>query len=370
MMICPSQRDNALMILAEHIEDCEHPNIQTTIINFLAVEGPKAANPSVYIRFIYNRINLERAVIRAAAVSALAAFANGVPSLKQSVLHLLRKCLDDSDDEVRERAYFFIVLIEQDLKESVLEGDLALSQGDDASSAGDMEELADLRNFVFDPHNNIDINALETYLTENKDQIVEQENEPFTVDIKSMMTSTSIAGQIQESPQITSNDGANAASSKGDKAQEGGAGSSKVVEGNAFGVSGKKQESIYFQEMQNEEALQSLIQSQKHVYSTAVQELTESDAEYVIVSIKHFFEKVVILQYQIQNTIEDQILSKVQVKLSNLESSHGLKVKGTVPLNEDDKIKYNEKRFAYIILTNEACQTPYPHVKISQKLVM
>ena len=112
MLICPTQRESALMILAEHIEDCEHPNIQTSIINFLAIEGPKASNPSIYIRFIYNRINLERAVIRAAAVSALASFANGVPSLKKSVLHLLRKCLEDSDDEVRERAYFFIILIE------------------------------------------------------------------------------------------------------------------------------------------------------------------------------------------------------------------------------------------------------------------
>ena len=81
---------------------------------------------------------MERAVIRAAAVSALAAFANGVPSLKKSVLHLLRKCLDDSDDEVRERAYFFIILIEQDMKESVLDADLALSAADDASSAEDL----------------------------------------------------------------------------------------------------------------------------------------------------------------------------------------------------------------------------------------
>lgn len=298
-MICPSQRDTALMILAEHIEDCEHPNIQTTIINFLAIEGPKAANPSVYIRFIYNRINLERAVIRAAAVSALAAFANGVPSLKKSVLHLLRKCLDDSDDEVRERAYFFIVLIEQNMQESVLEGDLALSAADDASSAGDMAELADLRNFVFDPHHNIDINALEDYLNENKEQIIDQENEPFSVDIKSMMTETSISAQIKESPQINSGDGTTATGSKSEKALDGGAIAAKKVEGNAFGVTGKKQESIYFQEMQNEEALQDLISSQKHIYSTAVQELTESDAEYVIVVIKHFFEKVVILQYQI-----------------------------------------------------------------------
>ena len=122
--------------------------------------------------------------------------------------------------------------------------------------------------------------------------------------------------------------------------------------------------------MQNEEALQSLISQQKHVYSTAVQALTESDAEYVIVAIKHFFENVVVLQYQIHNTIEDQILSNVQIKITNLESAHGLKVKGTIPLNEDDTIKYNEKRFAYVILSNENCQTPYPHLKISQKLQM
>lgn len=112
MLITPSHRETALMILAEHIEDCEHPHIQTKIINFLSVQGPLASNPSVYIRFIYNRINLERGVIRAAAVGALASFANNVPSLRKSVLHLLRKCLEDSDDEVRERAYFYIVLIE------------------------------------------------------------------------------------------------------------------------------------------------------------------------------------------------------------------------------------------------------------------
>lgn len=140
--------------------------------------------------------------------------------------------------------------------------------------------------------------------------------------------------------------------------------------GSALGSVGGNVDSSYLLEMKNEEALQGLIAEQKHIYSTAVQELTEGDAEYVIVAVKHFFEKVIILQYQIQNTIEDQILSKVQIKLNNLESEHGLKVKGTVPLNEEDQIKYNEKRFAYIILSNEACQTSYPHVKIAQKLVM
>jgi coatomer protein complex subunit gamma len=147
----------------------------------LAIEGPKASNPSTYIRFIYNRINLERAVIRAAAVSALAAFANGVASLKKSILLLLRNCLDDSDDEVRERAYFYIVLIEQSMNTTVLGESLQLE--DKASNVDDFEELKD---FVFDHENNINVDALEAYLNANKDELMEQEDE-INIDISTMM---------------------------------------------------------------------------------------------------------------------------------------------------------------------------------------
>jgi coatomer protein complex subunit gamma len=77
----------------------------------LAEEGPKSKNPSSFIRFIYNRVNLEKAVIRAAAVSALATFAHKIPNLRKSILILLQKCLTDSDDEVRERAFFYINLL-------------------------------------------------------------------------------------------------------------------------------------------------------------------------------------------------------------------------------------------------------------------
>jgi len=168
MQICPHQREQGLLVLSEHIEDCEHPHIQTKIISYLAQEGPKANNPSTYIRFIYNRINLERAVIRAAAVSALAAFANGVPSLKESILHLLKNCLDDSDDEVRERAYFYIVLIEKDMQQSVLQESMQLSEQPEEDP-----ELLDLRNFVFDAETNINVDALEAYLTANKDELCE-----------------------------------------------------------------------------------------------------------------------------------------------------------------------------------------------------
>ena len=81
-------------------------------MNFLALEGPLAKNPASYIRFIYNRVNLEKAVILAAAVSALVAFANRVPKLTESIVLLLKKCLNDSDDEVRERALFYVNLLD------------------------------------------------------------------------------------------------------------------------------------------------------------------------------------------------------------------------------------------------------------------
>lgn len=136
MEICPSNRENALMILAEHIEDCDHASLSTKIINFLAEEGPKAKCASSLIRFIYNRANLEKALIRAAAVSALASFAHKVPSLKKNILRLLQKCLNDTDDEVRERAFFNIRLLEEQ-GESFLGGDFE----DEASSQEGAEDL-------------------------------------------------------------------------------------------------------------------------------------------------------------------------------------------------------------------------------------
>ena len=81
----------------------------------MAQEGPLAKNPSSYIRFIYNRVNLEKAVIRAAAVGSLAQFAHKVPSLRQSIILLLKKCLNDSDDEVRERSFFYLSILGEKL---------------------------------------------------------------------------------------------------------------------------------------------------------------------------------------------------------------------------------------------------------------
>ena len=106
----------ALAHLCEFIEDCEFTKLAVRILHLLGMEGPKTSQPTKYIRYIYNRVVLENAIVRAAAVTALAKFGVGQkdPEVKSSVQVLLTRCLDDTDDEVRDRAALNLRLMEED----------------------------------------------------------------------------------------------------------------------------------------------------------------------------------------------------------------------------------------------------------------
>lgn len=115
-MAAPSSFFIALAHLCEFIEDCEFTKLAVRILHLLGVEGPKTPQPTKYIRYIYNRVVLENALVRAAAVTALAKFGVGQkdPEVKRSVTVLLTRCLDDIDDEVRDRAALNLRLIAQE----------------------------------------------------------------------------------------------------------------------------------------------------------------------------------------------------------------------------------------------------------------
>ncbi|PKH63933.1 hypothetical protein CRG98_050206, partial [Punica granatum] len=104
----PDAKESGLLHLCEFIEDCEFTYLSTQILHFLGIEGPKTSDPSKYIRYIYNRVHLENATVRASAVSTLAKFGAMVDSLKPRIFVLLRRCLFDSDDEVRDRATLYL----------------------------------------------------------------------------------------------------------------------------------------------------------------------------------------------------------------------------------------------------------------------
>ncbi|KAK9828743.1 hypothetical protein WJX72_001875 [[Myrmecia] bisecta] len=108
----PDAKEPGLGHLCEFIEDCEFTYLSTQILHLLGVEGPKTKDPAKYIRFIYNRIILENATVRAAAVSSLARFGALVQELHPRILILLRRALHDNDDEVRDRATLYLQQLE------------------------------------------------------------------------------------------------------------------------------------------------------------------------------------------------------------------------------------------------------------------
>ncbi|CAJ0766597.1 4433_t:CDS:2, partial [Entrophospora sp. SA101] len=112
----PESKETALTQLCEFIEDCEFTKLSVRVLHLLGVEGPKTTTPTKYIRYIYNRVILENSTVRAAAVSALAKFGVSVddPEVKKSIKVLLTRCLDDNDDEVRDRATLYLKLMEDE----------------------------------------------------------------------------------------------------------------------------------------------------------------------------------------------------------------------------------------------------------------
>ncbi|KAH9812366.1 adaptin N terminal region-domain-containing protein [Melampsora americana] len=123
-------KETALSQLCEFIEDCEFTKLSVRILHLLGIEGPKALQPSKYIRYIYNRVILENAIVRAAAVSSLAKFGVNVSDtgVKASIKVLLTRCLDDVDDEVRDRAALYLkVLKEEPLAEKFVKDDSTIS---------------------------------------------------------------------------------------------------------------------------------------------------------------------------------------------------------------------------------------------------
>lgn len=109
----PEAKEAGLSHLCEFIEDCDFLQLATRILHLLGREGPRTTTPAKYIRYIYNRVILESAEVRAAAVSALARFGASSDELLPSILVLLKRSMLDEDDEVRDRASFFYGILSQ-----------------------------------------------------------------------------------------------------------------------------------------------------------------------------------------------------------------------------------------------------------------
>lgn len=71
------------------------------VLHLLGDLAPDTSDPARFVRFIYNRIVLENATVRAAATAALASICARCEPLRDRIVIILRRSLADNDDEVR-----------------------------------------------------------------------------------------------------------------------------------------------------------------------------------------------------------------------------------------------------------------------------
>ncbi|KAF6209601.1 hypothetical protein GE061_015349 [Apolygus lucorum] len=287
----PEAKEIGLAHLCEFIEDCEHVSLAVRILHLLGKEGPKTIQPSRYIRFIYNRVILEIAVIRAAAVSALAQFGALCPDLLPNILVLLARCQMDTDDEVRDRATYYYHLLK-------------------------LQEKGLIFNYIVDPMQ-VCLVSLEKSLAQQVHDKV-----PTKFDLKS----------VPPAPVVSTTE---------DTAKE------TIPEGSISSAPNRivpvqSTVSSYAEKLQGVPGLQSIPGTLFHVSEPI--ELTESETEYVVTCTKLTYPHHLVLQFECKNTLSDQLLENVRVQI---EASEGYRIVKEIPI---PKLPYNETHCAYVVL--------------------
>ncbi|CAX44717.1 coatomer gamma subunit (Gamma-coat) protein, putative [Candida dubliniensis CD36] len=269
-----------LMNLCEFIEDCEFTELSVRILHLLGDEGPHTSNPSYYIRHIYNRLVLENSIVRSSAVIALAKFAAVCGGdVSKNIVILLERCLNDVDDEVRDRAAISLNFINNGKKNLI---------------------VSDSR---------YDLNALESklvhYLNNEENFSVKFDISEIRVISSEELKSIEYDRKISklESSNVENNDAPEVEEQKGAKIESAGDGVANDLL--------KQQE--YAQELA---AIAEFESYGKLTKSTSVPiYLTDKENEIVVSVVKHLFaeSQKLVLQYNINNTLPHTVLQDISV---------------------------------------------------------
>lgn len=308
----PESKDAALSHLCEFIEDCEFTKLSVRVLYLLGIEGPKTATPNKYIRYIYNRVILENSIVRAAAVSALAKFGvHGTDALvKKSVHVLLTRCLDDVDDEVRDRATLYLAMMNN---ENLAKKYIA----DDATFALSTLER-ELVHYVSNP-------AEKEFNLESVPVISKAQEEDERRRTRAMDSNTPLLSAPSPSTPTAA----------GAKSPAAAAAAAPV---NAF-----DQQAVYASQLSSHfSAFGTLFKSSAPI------PLTESETEYVVNCIKHTFAKHIVFQFDCTNTLNDQLLENVHMVMQ--PEIDGLIQVAEIPA---EKLEYGVTGVIYVAFEQE-----------------
>ena len=289
--VIPETRESGLFHLCEFIEDCEFTQLSAEVLHLLGELGPKTRNPGKFIRYIYNRLILENAHVRAAAVSALGSIGAQVDSLKGSIRMLLAKSQNDDDDEVRDRATTCIRLLDEGSASDVLLGKIPTSFVTLAKQVELYMQRPSPGPISFD--------AL---------PVIEEREETDT-EKKKKQASSGFENSYDDADALNSGEDESASNSA---------------------------EELY--------AIPEFASLGPIFRSCAPVELTESETEYLVRCTKHVFSQHVVFEFRLTNTLNDQLLKDVEVVMEEQDTEmwelvHSIKC---------DKLPYDTTKAAYV----------------------
>ncbi|KAJ3731884.1 coatomer subunit gamma [Lentinula guzmanii] len=280
-------KEQALAHLCEFIEDCEFTKLSVRILHLLGMEGPKSLQPTKYIRFIYNRVVLENATVRAAAVTSLAKF--GINSsdagLQKSINVLLNRCLDDVDDEVRDRAALYL----RTSKEESLAKAYVKEESVFSLTALESKLVA----YVQDPNASSQPLDLSSVPKISRAQAAQESARPSTLETIGAPSTS----RVSNSPPPPT-----AAQTQTAYAQQ----LAEVPEFVSYG---------------------NVLNS-----SASPIQLTESETEYQVTCVKHIFKEHVVFQYNVSNTLPDTVLEGVTIIMQPSEETESLVEDFIIPI--------------------------------------
>ena len=309
----PESKSEGLLHLCEFIEDCEFASLSAWVLHFLGDVGPDTPSPGSYVRYIYNRVILECAQVRAAAVSALTKFAVRVEALQPNIVVLLKRCADDDDDEVRDRAAASLRLLtggDMGPAKLVVSGRLPVGPRTLSRALREYQARPSPGEFSFDA-----LPALE-----DEEVHVGQVCGRMCGCARARRSLTHRYLHTQDTDESKSGAGAGA----------GGGAKATSVGGFAAELA----------------AIPEFAELGTLFRSTATVPLTESELEYLVTCVRHIYPEYVVFQFNITNTVPDQLLENVYV---------GMQVSD--PENWDDvavipaeSCKCNESAVSYVCL--------------------
>ena len=300
--------------------------LSTQILHLLGELGPNTTAPARYIRFIYNRVILENSAVRASAVSALAKFAASCPSLRTSIMTLMKRSLDDEDDETRDRAAIAVSVLEEAMANFPYTAHPEDTPAEEIPADKPVE--GDSAAYVLLEPLPMSFEKLERSLKAYMSAPAAMENpEPVT-----LATLPVVEDTPAESMRAASMD-------TGD-AEITGLGADLMVDTTPKEVADVTA-ALY--------AIPELAELGRGFRSWTPVQLTESETEYVVTCVKHVFDNHVVLQFTVQNTIEEQRLDNVTVLVDDSDSEV-FNATGEIAGNG---IRYGDTKHCFTILERD-----------------